>query len=198
MTWQANEIQSLATATSVGGAPNEVPSIHAVRIAEALGDAGWASWEACERLALAPGLHLGRRERQVIALLLQGADTADLAHELCISRRTVKAHLNRLFMKFRIEGRHKRVKLAILLYPKQDSQPAALWPAPKLNCRERQIVGQVARGLSNHEIARSMGTTDHVIKNYLRRIYDKLGMWNRLELSLWYAARASSAEIRLA
>jgi DNA-binding CsgD family transcriptional regulator len=33
-----------------------------------------------------------------------------------------------------------------------------------------------------------MGTSEHVIKNYLRSIYDKLGLWNRLELALWYEA----------
>ena len=34
-----------------------------------------------------------------------------------------------------------------------------------------------------------IGTTEHVIKNYLRTIYDKLGLWNRVELALWYEAR---------
>jgi DNA-binding NarL/FixJ family response regulator len=28
-----------------------------------------------------------------------------------------------------------------------------------------------------------------VVKNYLRVIYDKLGLWNRVELALWYEAR---------
>jgi len=28
-----------------------------------------------------------------------------------------------------------------------------------------------------------------VVKNYLRLIYDKLGLWNRVELALWYIAR---------
>jgi DNA-binding CsgD family transcriptional regulator len=27
------------------------------------------------------------------------------------------------------------------------------------------------------------------VKNYLRTIYDKLGLWNRVELALWYEAR---------
>jgi DNA-binding CsgD family transcriptional regulator len=27
------------------------------------------------------------------------------------------------------------------------------------------------------------------VKNYLRLIYDKLGLWNRVELALWYVAR---------
>jgi DNA-binding NarL/FixJ family response regulator len=47
----------------------------------------------------------------------------------------------------------------------------------------------VAQGLKNSEVASEIGTTEHVVKNYLRVIYDKLGLWNRVELALWYEAR---------
>ncbi len=55
--------------------------------------------------------------------------------------------------------------------------------------REHYIIQRVAEGCKNREIATSLGTTEHVIKNYLRVIYDKLGLWNRVELALWYEAR---------
>jgi len=55
--------------------------------------------------------------------------------------------------------------------------------------REHAIIQLVAEGRKNREIADSLGTTEHVIKNYLRVIYDKLGLWNRVELALWYEAR---------
>lgn len=57
------------------------------------------------------------------------------------------------------------------------------------NPREHAIIQLVAEGCKNREIADSLGTTEHVIKNYLRVIYDKLGLWNRVELALWYEAR---------
>jgi len=57
--------------------------------------------------------------------------------------------------------------------------------------RERQVIQLVAKGLKNREVADSIGTTEHVVKNYLRVIYDKLGLWNRVELALWYEARKS-------
>jgi DNA-binding NarL/FixJ family response regulator len=38
-------------------------------------------------------------------------------------------------------------------------------------------------------VADAIGTTEHVVKNYLRVIYDKLGLWNRVELALWYESR---------
>jgi DNA-binding NarL/FixJ family response regulator len=55
--------------------------------------------------------------------------------------------------------------------------------------REQRVIELVAQGLKNKEVADEIGTTEHVIKNYLRTIYDKLGLWNRVELALWYEAR---------
>src|ERR1035437_4165270 len=43
----------------------------------------------------------------------------------------------------------------------------------------------------NREVAEAIGTTEHVVKNYLRVIYNKLGLWNRVELALWYESRRS-------
>ncbi len=57
------------------------------------------------------------------------------------------------------------------------------------NDREQRVIELVAQGLKNRDIASSIGTTEHVVKNYLRVIYDKLGLWNRVELALWYEAR---------
>lgn len=55
--------------------------------------------------------------------------------------------------------------------------------------RERRVIELVAQGLKNKEVADEIGTTEHVVKNYLRVIYDKLGLWNRVELALWYETR---------
>jgi DNA-binding NarL/FixJ family response regulator len=59
--------------------------------------------------------------------------------------------------------------------------------------RERRVIELVAQGFKNREVADALGTTEHVIKNYLRVIYDKLGLWNRVELALWYEARRHEA-----
>jgi DNA-binding NarL/FixJ family response regulator len=55
--------------------------------------------------------------------------------------------------------------------------------------REQRVIELVAQGLKNREVADEIGTTEHVVKNYLRVIYDKLGLWNRVELALWYESR---------
>jgi len=57
--------------------------------------------------------------------------------------------------------------------------------------REQRVIQLVAEGLKNREVAEAIGTTEHVVKNYLRVIYDKLGLWNRVELALWYESRRS-------
>jgi len=42
--------------------------------------------------------------------------------------------------------------------------------------------------LKNSEIAAIVGNTEYVLKNYLKAIFDKTGMWTRLELALWYVS----------
>ena len=60
--------------------------------------------------------------------------------------------------------------------------------------REYRIIALIAQGLNNRDIAREVGTTEHVLKNRLRVIYDKLGMWHRLEVALWYEKVRGSDE----
>jgi two-component system nitrate/nitrite response regulator NarL len=59
---------------------------------------------------------------------------------------------------------------------------------------DRIVIELVAQGLKNSEVAEAMGMTENVVKNYLRAIYDKLGLWNRVELALWYEARKHREE----
>jgi DNA-binding NarL/FixJ family response regulator len=61
--------------------------------------------------------------------------------------------------------------------------------------RENRVIELVAQGLKNRDVASAIGTTEHVVKNYLRVIYDKLGLWNRVELALWYESRRNDSEL---
>ena len=60
--------------------------------------------------------------------------------------------------------------------------------------RENRVIELVAQGLKNRDVADAIGTTEHVVKNYLRVIYDKLGLWNRVELALWYESRRQETQ----
>jgi DNA-binding NarL/FixJ family response regulator len=60
------------------------------------------------------------REQQLCTLLLECRSNREIAAELGITPRTVKARLNRMFAKYGITDGVKRVKLAVLLYRKQN------------------------------------------------------------------------------
>ena len=51
-----------------------------------------------------------------------------------------------------------------------------------LSKREVEVVRSLAEGLTNREIADRLGLSQHTIKNYLFRIFDKLGVSSRMEL----------------
>jgi DNA-binding CsgD family transcriptional regulator len=55
----------------------------------------------------------------------------------------------------------------------------------QLTPKETLIVSCVTQGMKNKEIALRVGTTEQVVKNYLRKVYDKLGVADRLELALY-------------
>lgn len=55
----------------------------------------------------------------------------------------------------------------------------------KLSPKEIQIIAGVTQGLRNKDIAQEIATTEQVVKNYLRKVYDKLGVSDRLELALY-------------
>ena len=55
----------------------------------------------------------------------------------------------------------------------------------RLTARELSIVALIVQGYKNKEIAARLGTTEQVIKNYLRNVYDKVGVSDRLELALF-------------
>jgi DNA-binding NarL/FixJ family response regulator len=55
--------------------------------------------------------------------------------------------------------------------------------------REHRVIELVAKGLKNKEVGDAIGKSENAVKNYLRVIYDKLGVWNRVELALWYESR---------
>jgi DNA-binding CsgD family transcriptional regulator len=75
-------------------------------------------------------------------------------------------------------------------------------PRDQLTTKETQVATLVWEGLTNREIAKIIGTTEQVVKNYLRTAFDKLGVWSRLELALYVANHggstwASSKELKI-
>jgi DNA-binding NarL/FixJ family response regulator len=64
----------------------------------------------------------------------------------------------------------------------------------RLTPKEMQIVALIVQGCKNKDIAVQLGTKEQVIKNYLRSIYDKTGVSDRLELALFTIHHRALAE----
>jgi DNA-binding NarL/FixJ family response regulator len=60
-----------------------------------------------------------------------------------------------------------------------------------LTAREEQVVALVADGLSNREVARELGLSEHTVKKYLFHIFDKVGVSSRVELVLYAVTRGA-------
>jgi DNA-binding NarL/FixJ family response regulator len=80
---------------------------------------------------------------------------------------------------------------------------AQLAPLPMVNPdrlqlltkREKDVVHLLAESLTNREIARELNLSEHTIKNYLFRMFDKVGVSNRVELVLYAVSSAKGVQI---
>jgi DNA-binding NarL/FixJ family response regulator len=60
------------------------------------------------------------------------------------------------------------------------------WDAlAELTAREREVLGQLAKGLPNRKIADSLGITEKTVKTHLGHIFSKLEVRDRTQAALW-------------
>ena len=65
-----------------------------------------------------------------------------------------------------------------------------------LTSREEQVVALVADGLSNRDVATELGLSEHTVKKYLFRIFEKLGISSRVELVLYALNHGAPQQLR--
>jgi two-component system nitrate/nitrite response regulator NarL len=80
---------------------------------------------------------------------------------------------------------NKAVTWVIEAYRSQAANSTGAKNQHRLSPKELTIIHYITQGKRNKEIAHELGTSEQVIKNYLRKIYDKLGVSDRLELALY-------------
>jgi two-component system nitrate/nitrite response regulator NarL len=80
---------------------------------------------------------------------------------------------------------NQRMNWVIEAYRVEEATLVSRRAQPRLSPKETAIITCITRGMRNKEIAFQLGTSEQVIKNYLRKIYDKLGVADRLELALY-------------
>jgi DNA-binding NarL/FixJ family response regulator len=64
-----------------------------------------------------------------------------------------------------------------------------------LSRREQEVIRWIVEGLSNREIAKELGISQNTVKNYVYRIFDKLGVSNRVEAAMYAAAQYASPAV---
>jgi DNA-binding NarL/FixJ family response regulator len=63
--------------------------------------------------------------------------------------------------------------------------PVGIRVKQRLTPNELRIIAYVVQGFRNREIANRMAMSESGVKNYLRKIFDKTGVFDRLELALY-------------
>jgi DNA-binding NarL/FixJ family response regulator len=137
-------------------------------------------------LAVAPAIKIvlvlnDPSEEETVELLRRGASgilTRSIAPNLLV-RCIRKVHEGETWLD------SKGVNWVIDAYRAQASMLTSPRNRVKLSPKELQIITGVTQGLRNKDIAQEVGTTEQVVKNYLRKVYDKLGVSDRLELALY-------------
>ena len=85
-----------------------------------------------------------------------------------------------------IWARSEQLRFIIEAMAKSEPQPIKGANGTKLlTKREEELVQLVAEGLTNRDISRQLSLTEHTVRNYLFRIFNKLGTSNRLELAIY-------------
>jgi DNA-binding NarL/FixJ family response regulator len=71
------------------------------------------------------------------------------------------------------------------LGPVPPAKPIIPRGSGSLTKREQGVVHLVAEGLTNRDISQQLNLSEHTVRNYLFRIFNKVGTSNRLELALY-------------
>jgi DNA-binding CsgD family transcriptional regulator len=125
--------------------------------------AGSAAAVTLRRRCAQDPVKLGPREREVLKVLLTGANNQKIAQVLGMAKRTVKAHFNRLFLKFGISGGVKRVKLAIVVQRQREQLLGCESPLPDLDTGQLERSAELLIANPSCKPPQAMG--EHVRKS---------------------------------
>jgi DNA-binding NarL/FixJ family response regulator len=138
-----------------------------------------------------PSQRLSPRERQAIGLLAQGMTHKEAAHHMGIDYRSY-GKLTAL-ARFRLD-QSKTCERAVLVAAARGIIPLPegkrIWRPMALTAERYETLKYVARGLTNLEIAESMGVAEETVKTRVRALLESFGVKTRVELaSLCYRQR---------
>lgn len=94
----------------------------------------------------------------------------------------------------RLRSSSSRYSAAACADPAQDENGGAAWPpGGGLTPREREVMGLIAEGLSNRQIAARLVISEKTVKNHICNIYQRFGVYERSQaVSRWHELRLAS------
>lgn len=122
---------------------------------------------------------LSPREREVALLSAEGNSTAQIASTLQLSARTVDAHLTRVLAAFGIVSRRQLPSRLPSTLP----LATVAVPTARLTPRQNDLAELVADGLSNEEIAVSLGISRKTVEKHLSSVFDAWGVRSRVSVA---------------
>ena len=87
----------------------------------------------------------------------------------------------------------KQLRFVIELFGKREEQIKSATGRNLLTKREEVLAYCVAEGHTNADISRQLNLSEHTVRNYLFRVFNKLGVSNRLELALYVIAQRQAS-----
>ncbi len=95
----------------------------------------------------------------------------------------------------------RQVAQGRLVFPRAAQRWLAVQQKPQIQAesllspRESDVLKQVARGLTNPEIAGQLNVSENTVRFHLKNIFEKLGVTNRTEAAAWFFQQGGSAEL---
>jgi DNA-binding NarL/FixJ family response regulator len=159
-------------------------------------------------------IYLTKRERDILKIFVKLNGGIKRISDSChVTKRDVKHHLGNIYQKVGIKKKNKAVRLAVWLkqykgvltyepiynilrgavFNREDLTEMGLVnfslidlpDALKLSSGQKRIVCFIWQGKKNKEIGFEIGLGEQTVKNYLRDIFDEVGVFSRGELALW-------------
>jgi DNA-binding CsgD family transcriptional regulator len=141
---------------------------------------------------------MGPRTRRVVEYVAEGYTSPEIAQTMGCSVRTVKAHLAKIYRTLGFStgdrGSSKMLNRSRLVLQYLGDTGSDGCVNVHFSPKELTVLRYLGSGYTNAHIARLAGTTTSVVKNYLRVIYEKAGMSNRVELLTWYQVHKKTLE----
>jgi len=130
------------------------------------------------------------RELEIGCLIAAGLRDCEIAAELGYSLRTIKECKHRAARRMGYRGKRLDVFMVRAVCGTVLSQSRLKRFEPKL----RWTAELAVQGLTNHEIAVSLGMVEDTVRNHMREIFDLAGVWTRRELAGWLLGGTGKAD----